>query len=144
VLDFGLPIDWNIGIGIFPNFKEFFVRLPCGGFIAHHLLRAAKLQPSQGSSDMSNRKAAIVNHLLELSRGRPAIAELQIGETTDVGGLNKVERLRPGQIVLGSLAEKIDDSRRIVLLQLDRGPDRGGEVMLHGRVFGSFGADLFR
>ena len=45
---------------------------------------------------MSNGKAGIIDQLLELSRGQPAIAELQIGETTDVGGVNKVERLRPG------------------------------------------------
>ena len=91
---------------------------------------------------MCNGKAGIIDQLLELSRGRLAIAELQIGETTDVGGGNIVEGLREGQIVLGSPAEKIDDGRRVVLLQLDRGPDRGGEVMLHQRVFGSFGADL--
>src|SRR5579864_7682836 len=95
VLGSGLLVDGNVGIGVLPQIQESLVRLPCGGFIAYHLLRAAQLQPSQGSRDMSNRKTWIINYLLELSRRRPAIAELQIGETTDVGGVNKVERLRP-------------------------------------------------
>src|SRR5258708_553171 len=91
---------------------------------------------------MSNGKAGIIDELLELSRGRPAIAELQISETTDVGGVNKVERLRVGQIVPGSPAEQIDGGRRILLVQLNRGPDCGGEVILHERVLGSLRADL--
>jgi hypothetical protein len=104
ILRLGLPVDWNIGIGVLPQIQESFVRLPRGGFISHHLLRAAKLEPRQRPDDMPQGKATIIDHLLELSRGRPAIAELQISETTDVGGVNKVERLRPGQIVPGSPA----------------------------------------
>src|SRR5258708_29995862 len=90
------------------------------------------------SRDMCNGKAGIIDQLLELSRGRLAIAELQIGETTDVGGGNIVEGLREGQIVLGSPAEKINCGRRIVLLQLYRRPGSGGEGSLYERVFGAF------
>jgi hypothetical protein len=42
-----------------------------------------------------------------------------------------VEQSRKCQIVLGGAAEKIDGCRRIVLTQLDGGPDGGNEVMLH-------------
>ncbi len=69
----GLPVDWNIGIGVLPQIQESLVRLPCGGFIAHHLLRAAELEPSKGSDDMSHAKTGIVNQLLELSGGRLAM-----------------------------------------------------------------------
>src|SRR5258708_38129174 len=85
VLGFGLLVDRNVGIGVLPQIQESFVRLPCRGFIAHHLLRAAKLQPSQRSRDMSNRKAGIIDQLLELSRGRPAIAKLQVCESANIG-----------------------------------------------------------
>jgi hypothetical protein len=78
-------------------------------FIAHHLLRAVKLEPSQGSRDMSNGKAGIIDQLLELSRGRPAIAEFQVRKSANIGGINIIERVREGQIVLGNSAEKIDD-----------------------------------
>jgi len=89
VLGSGLLVDGSVGIGVLPQIQESFVRLPCGGFIAHHLLCAAELQPSQRSRDMSNGKAGMIDQLLELSRGRPAIAELQISETTDIGGETK-------------------------------------------------------
>ena len=71
-----------------------------------------------------------------------AIAEFQVCKSTNISGINVIERFSEGQIVLGSPAEKINGGRRIVLLQLDRGPDSGGEVILHERVFGSFRADL--
>ena len=77
VFGFGLSIDGKIGIGIFPNVKEFFVRFAGGCVVAHHLLRAAQLEPGQGSDDMSHAKTRIVDQLLELSRGRLAIAEPQ-------------------------------------------------------------------
>src|SRR5260370_3020160 len=86
------------------------------------------------SRDMCNGKAGIIDQLLELSRGRLAIAELQIGETTDVGGGNIVEGLREGQIVLGSPAEKINGGPAIVWLQLYRRPRRGGRMCLCQRV----------
>src|ERR1700747_2374358 len=94
VLGLSLLVDGNVGVGVLPQIQESLVRLPCGGFIAPHLLCAAELQPSQRSRDMSNGKAGMIDQLLELSRGRPAIAELQISETTDIGGVNKVERVR--------------------------------------------------
>ena len=50
---------------------------------------ARKLEPSQGSRDTCNGKAGIIEQLLELSRGRLAIAELEIGQTTDVGAQRK-------------------------------------------------------
>jgi len=143
VLGFGLLIDGNIGVGVLPQIQESLVGLPCSGFIAHHLLRAAKLEPGQGSRDVSHIKTGIVDQLLELSRGRSAIAELQIRQSADVGGLHRLERSRKRQIVLGSAAEQINGCRWIVLPQLDRGPDGGNEVMLHEGVLGPFRADLF-
>ena len=89
VLGLGLLVDGNVGVGVLPQIQESLVRLPRGGFIAHHLLRAAELEPGQGSRDMFNGEAGMIDQLLELSRGRPAIAELQIGETTDVGEVNR-------------------------------------------------------
>src|SRR5258707_15800149 len=53
VLGFGLLVDGNVWIGVLPQIQESLVGLPCTGFIAHHLLRAAKLEPGQGSRDMS-------------------------------------------------------------------------------------------
>src|SRR6202041_1541816 len=84
VLGFGLLVDRNVGIGVLPQIQESLVGLPCSGLIAHHLLRAAKLEPGQGSSHMSYGKTGIVDQLLELSRSRSAIAELQIRQSADV------------------------------------------------------------
>jgi hypothetical protein len=47
VLTFGLPVDRNIGVGVLPQIQESLVRLPCGCFIAHHLLRSRDLHMSQ-------------------------------------------------------------------------------------------------
>src|SRR5258708_29722093 len=91
---------------------------------------------------MSHAKTGIVDQLLELSRGRLAIAEPHVCESADVGGVHRLERSRKCQIVLRSAAEQIDGCRRIELPQLDRGPDGGNEVMLHERVLGSFRAAL--
>jgi hypothetical protein len=142
VLGFGLSIDRKIGVGVFPNVKEFFVRFTGGCVVARHLLRAAELEPGQGSDDMSHAKTRIVDQLLELSRGRLAIAEPHVCESADVGGVHRIDQSRKRQIVLGSAAEQIDGRRRIVLPQLDRGPDGGNEVMLYKRVLGPFRADL--
>src|ERR1700747_73289 len=78
VLGLSLLVDGNVGVGVLPQIQESLVRLPCGGFIAHHLLCAAEVQPSQGSRDMFNGEAGMIDQLLELSRGRPAIAEFQV------------------------------------------------------------------
>src|ERR1700735_332692 len=92
VLGLSLLVDGNVGIGALPQIQEGLVRLLCGGFIAHHLLRAAELEPSQGSSHMSYGKTGIVDQLLELSRSRSPIAEPQICDSADVGGVHRVER----------------------------------------------------
>src|ERR1700734_3610372 len=104
VLGFGLLVDGNVRIGVLPQIQESLVGLPCSGLIAHHLLRAAKLEPGQGSSHMSYGKTGVVDQLLELSRSRSAIAELQIRQSADVRGVQIVES-RKRQIVLGSAAE---------------------------------------
>src|SRR5262245_17038402 len=85
VLCLSLLVDSNIGIGVLPQIQKSLVRLPRGGFVTHQLLRATELEPGQGSCDMFQGKAAIIDHLLELGRGRSAIAEFQICETADVG-----------------------------------------------------------
>jgi len=54
----------------------------------------------------------------------------------------KSKRPRDHQVVLGGAVEQIDGCRRIVLLQLDRGPDGGNEVTLHDRVQGPFRTDF--
>ena len=61
VLGFGLLVDGNVGIGVLPQIQESLVGLPRNGFIAHHLLRAAELEPGQGSDDMSYAKTGIVD-----------------------------------------------------------------------------------
>src|ERR1700721_2467921 len=94
VLGFGLSIDGKVGVGIFPNAKEFFVRFAGGRCVAHHLLRAAELEPGQGPDDMSHAKTGSVDQLLELSRGRLAIAEAHVRESADVGGVHGLERSR--------------------------------------------------
>ena len=104
VLGFGLLINGNIGIGVLPQIQESPVRLPPRGFVAHHLLRAAELEPGQGSRDMSYSKAGIVDQFLELRRGRPPIAELQVRKSADVGGVHVVEPVRPSLSVAGAAA----------------------------------------
>ena len=47
--------------GALPQIQKSLVGLPCSGFIAHHLLRAAELDPSQSSRDMSHGKTGIVD-----------------------------------------------------------------------------------
>ena len=39
-----LPVDWNIGIGVFPQIQESLVRLPRGGFIARLRMRVSVRQ----------------------------------------------------------------------------------------------------
>jgi hypothetical protein len=77
----GLPLDWDIWIGVLTQIQESLVGLPCGGFIAHHLRHAAELEPSKGSNDMSHAKTGIVNQLLELSGGRLASGDGGRGAT---------------------------------------------------------------
>src|ERR1700747_2481229 len=77
ILGLGLLVDGNVGIGVLPQIQESLVRFPSGGFIAYHLLRAAKLEPGQRSRDVFNGEAWMIDQLLELSCGRPAITELQ-------------------------------------------------------------------
>jgi len=78
----------------------------------------------------------------ELSRGRSAIAELQIRPAADVGGVHIVPQSRERPIVLDRAAEQLDGCRRIVLLHFHCRPDGGNEVMLHEGVLGSFRANL--
>jgi len=47
VLGFGLSIDGNIGVGVFPNAKEFFVRFARGCVVAHQSLCSTELKPGQ-------------------------------------------------------------------------------------------------
>src|SRR5277367_2136541 len=141
VLGLGLLVDRNVGIGVLPQIQERLVGFPRSGFIALHFLCTGKLQPRQGSRDMSHAKTGIVDHLLELSRGRSAIAKLQIRQPTDVGGV-QIDGSGKRQIILGGATEQLDGCRRIVLSQLDRGPDGWNEVMLHERVLEPFRADL--
>ena len=63
----GLLQDENVRIGVLPRFQESLVGLLCGGFIAHHLLRAAKLEPGQWAGDKPQGQTRIIDQLLELS-----------------------------------------------------------------------------
>jgi hypothetical protein len=47
VLSFGLSIDGKIGVGVFPNAKEFFVRFAGGCVVAHQSLCPTELKPGQ-------------------------------------------------------------------------------------------------
>ena len=76
VLGFGLSIDWNIGVGIFPNFKEFFVGFAGGYVIVHQSLCPAELKPGQWASDIVRAQPGIVDQFFELGRCRSAIAQL--------------------------------------------------------------------
>lgn len=75
VLGFGLSVDGKIGVGVFPNAKEFFIRFAGGCVVAHQSPCPTELKPGQGSDDMSHAKTGIVDELLELRRGQLAIAE---------------------------------------------------------------------
>jgi hypothetical protein len=44
VLGFGLLIDRDVGVGIFPEGEKILIRLVRGCLVAHHHLRAAKLK----------------------------------------------------------------------------------------------------
>src|SRR5580704_16895393 len=90
VLGFGLPVDGKIGVGALPTVEELFVGVTGRCVVAHHLLRAAALEPGQGSDDVSNAKTWIVDQLLELGRGRLAIAKREVCEPSDVGGVNRI------------------------------------------------------
>src|ERR1700691_2080036 len=133
IFGFGLSIDGKIGVGVFPNAQEVFVRFARRCVIARHLLRAAELKPGQRSDDMPDAEAGIVDQLLELSCRRLAIPCLQVGEPANVWGVHRLERSRKCQIVPRRAPEQIDGCRRIVLPQLDRGPGGGNEVMLDQR-----------
>ena len=68
VLGFGLSIDGKIGVGVFPNAKEFFVRFAGGCVVAHHSLRTAELKPGQRAGYEFRAQTGIVDKLLELAR----------------------------------------------------------------------------
>src|ERR1700733_4286126 len=74
VLGFGLSIDGKIGVGIFPNVKEFFVGFAGGCLIAHQSLCPTELKPGQRTRDVAPAQTRIVDQLLELARCRSALA----------------------------------------------------------------------
>jgi hypothetical protein len=41
VFGFSLPVDGNVGIGVFPQIQESLVGPPCSSFMTHYLLGAA-------------------------------------------------------------------------------------------------------
>ena len=44
VFGFGLLVDGNVGIGVFPESQEIFIPVAGGGFVAHHFLGSGHLQ----------------------------------------------------------------------------------------------------
>ena len=74
VLGLGLLIDGKIGVGVFPNAKEFFVRFAGGCVVAHQSLRPTELKPGQWAGDIFPAQTGIVDQLLEFARCRSAIA----------------------------------------------------------------------
>src|SRR5580704_5136118 len=74
VLGFGLSIDQDIRIGIFPKVEECFVGFAGGCVIAHQSLCPTELKPGQWTGDKPPAQTGIVDQLLELARGRSAIA----------------------------------------------------------------------
>jgi hypothetical protein len=73
VLGFGLSIDGKIGVGVFPNAKEFFVRFVGGCVVAHQSLCPAELKPGQWADDKIPAQTGVIDQLLELTRCRSAI-----------------------------------------------------------------------
>ena len=78
VLGFGLLVDGDVGIGVFPEGEEILIRLACGGLVAHHHLRAAELQVRQRPQHEVPDDPGMVEHLLELSSRLLSLAGLQI------------------------------------------------------------------
>ena len=76
------------GSALFHKFKKRLVGLPARGFIAHHLLRAGKLEAGQRAGDKSHGKTGIVDQLSELGRRPSGYRRLQIRQAADVGGVD--------------------------------------------------------
>src|ERR1700684_48686 len=74
VLGFGLSIDGKIGVGIFPNTKEFFIGFAGGCVIAHPSLCPTELKPGQWAGYKVPAQTGIVDQLLELARRGLTIA----------------------------------------------------------------------
>lgn len=66
VLRFGLLVDGNVGISMFPEGKESLIRLPRGCLVAHYRLRTTELQMGQRTYYENIDYAGMVDYLLEL------------------------------------------------------------------------------
>ena len=66
VLGLGLLVDGNIGVGLFPQGEKLFIRVPGGGLVTHHLLRAAELEPRQRPYHVVPGQARMIDQLLKL------------------------------------------------------------------------------
>ncbi len=85
VLGFGMPVDRNVGISIFPERKEILIRLAHGGLVAHHGLRPGKLQVGDRSKGPFVRPARMFEDLLELRNSLRWLAQFKIRVATDIG-----------------------------------------------------------
>jgi len=73
VLSFGLLVDRDVGIGVFPEGEEVLIRLERGGLVAHHCLRPAELQTGKRSLVVQLSNFGMVDELLEFSCRLPAL-----------------------------------------------------------------------
>ena len=69
VLGFGLPVDGNVRIGIFPEGEEVLIRLARGVLVAHHLVSAGKLKMSQGTVRLVQHYSRVLDQFVELHYG---------------------------------------------------------------------------
>ena len=97
VLGFGLPVDGDVGIGVFPEGEEVFVRCkrPDAGGISVRSLRGSRLQGIGASHSQTCQRscpavpdnAAVVDNLLELGGSLLALSGCQVCLSTNVGGI---------------------------------------------------------
>ena len=68
-----LPVNGKIGVSVFANVKEFFVRSADRCVIAHQSLCPTELKPGQRAGDIFPAQSGIVDQSLELTRCGSAI-----------------------------------------------------------------------
>ena len=69
VLGFGLLQDWNVGVGVFPQIEKLLIDAAFAFALSRRALSTPQLQVRQGPERKIEHNSAMVEKLLEFSRG---------------------------------------------------------------------------
>src|SRR5271165_167919 len=116
VLGFGLLVDGDIGIGVFPEGEKILIRLARGSLVAHHHLRAAELQVRKCTRHKSGYYARMVEEFLELRSSPGALARCEVRQTAHIRRVIIGEGLGRCQFVRHRGLQNINRSLRVIVV----------------------------